>query len=67
MKKEDLITLRAEAEKVVTQLYSQGEDLKNRLKQNDIELERYRGEYRAYQKMITELESKEPDTNKEKK
>jgi predicted nucleic acid-binding Zn-ribbon protein len=64
MKKEDLITLRNEAEVAVTQVYSNVEDLKNQLTNANNELERYRGEYRAYNKQIELVEAREAEQAK---
>lgn len=70
MKKDELLALRNEAELTITQIYSKVEDLKNQLNQANVELERYRGEYRAYDKLVTiEIgrEQEQAKADKEKK
>lgn len=67
MKKEELITLRDEAESVITKLYSQAQGLQNDLNNTNIEADRVRGEYRAYDHLIKEMEKNESEENKGKR
>lgn len=57
MELKDVIAQQKDAETMITQLYSQAEDLKQRLANTNIELERFRGEYRAYGKIVEQIRS----------
>lgn len=73
MNKETLITLKAEAENTCRVLYDQLETAKAQIAQTEVELERSRGDFRTYSKLIDEWEdpiaeaqiASKPQTKKE--